>query len=248
MRKAAIAALLAILALSPARAEMRTIVEGLPPVDWDQDTLSLPPAYFPEMPEQLCAWLEVREYRIPQVHDMLLDEFQSHSKYNMLPGNLDGVDGQDWIFITFKNDTSKAYICWNSDTSKIEQLEISEFDRYPGGYNKKSKESEKYPIGYKGFGISGKQYLSFEIISSLVRSEWLNEDILSNIRNIYGDSTSLPKYFSHDGIIFATCRDRWNGGFIRYFYNGKWLRFWHSVAEARATLDTLLLNNLQLPN
>ncbi len=218
---------------------------SLPPIDFTQDTLSLPPVYFPELPPELRAWLEEREYRIPQVHDLYIEQFtegfQKRDRYNVVAGNFDGQGEQDWVFATFRDDTLKAFICWNADVNSIEQLDISEFDRYPGGLTISSLESDKYPIGYTSIGYRGTNVLSFEIVLAIVRRDWLNEDVSSNLQKIYGDSTALPTVFNHDGFVVNSDRDLWDGGFVRYYDKGRWLRFRHTEAELRATLDTLLL-------
>lgn len=224
---------LVLCALSPARAEMRTIVEGLPPVDWDQDTLSLPPAYFPEMPEQLRAWLEAREYRIPQVHDSFIDTFGEgvllkHRKYNIISGNFDETNGQDWVVVTIDFNELKAFICWKSDTCDIQQLDISEFD--------------SYPKGYRLFYSQENNIRSYVSILACVRKEWLNSESSSIIENIHGDNTELPLSFSHDGFVLESGGDMWNSAYIRYFVNGKWLNIYHEEALKKATMDATLLN------
>jgi hypothetical protein len=225
MRMTLIALLLAVCCL-PGLAQQET--KKLPTVDFTQDTLSLPPAYFPELPTQLRAWLEQRSYRIPQVHDLYIEQFtegfQKHDRYNVVAGNFDGQGEQDWVFATFRDDTLKAFACWNADTSSTEQLDIHEFDRYQDGYTS---------IGYNGISA-----LSFVATLTLVQSDWLNEDISSNLNNIYGDSTELPTVFKHDGLIVASGGDMWVG-FIRYFINGQWIRFYHQEAEYKAPRSPL---------
>ncbi len=217
--------------------------ENLPTVDFSQDTLSLPPAYFPELPPPLAAWLEQRSYRIPQVHEQYIEwcteGFQKHDRYNVVAGNFDGQGEPDWVFATFRDDTLKAFICWNADTCSIEQLDISEFDMYPGGNTINSLESDKYPIGYSSSSYNGTRILTFKIILANVRKDWLNIDISSYLQKIYGDSTELPTAFHHDGIIFERGGDMFEGGFIRYFDNDRWIRFYHYIAESKAVLDTL---------
>ncbi len=211
-------------------------------LDTNRDTLSLPPAYFPELPPQLAAWLEQRKYRIPQVHDIYMEQFtggfQKHDRYNVIHGNFDGQDERDWVVATFRDDTTKAFICWNADTSSIEQLDISEFDGYPDFSSRRNKDFAPYPLGYGGVGFGGRHIISFEIIAAKVRREWLKEDLSPDTyHNIYGDSTELPTVFYHDGLVLDSGGDMWDGGFVRYFYNGRWIRFWHHHASGKAVID-----------
>ncbi len=245
--RAFFAALLLAVCCLPGLAGQR-IPDGLPPVDFDQDTLSLPPAYFPELPPQLATWLEERSYRIPQVHDKYIEwcteGYQRLGRYNVVIGDFDGHDGQDWVVATFRDDTLKVFTCWNADTSSIEQLEISEFNMYPGGNTIHANlDGEMYPVGYGSFGYAGSTrnpILSFEIVTALVRCEWLNEDLTSGyFFNIHGDSTELPTVFHHDGLVLESGGDMFDGRFVRYYDKGRWIRFYHFKAICKAVLDTL---------
>ncbi|MBT4485421.1 MAG: hypothetical protein HOC71_17280 [Candidatus Latescibacteria bacterium] len=229
MRAKLVALLLAVCCL-PGLAGQET--KKLPPVDFTQDTLSLPPAYFPELPPQLRAWLEQREYRIPQVHDLRIALFEDGcfnklDKYNVAAGDFNGAGDQDWVFVTFRDDTLRAFICWDLNVDSIEQLDISEFFPDKGGYSKRSFRDE--------------DFISFYIVLAKINKEWLNKSSVYGIKKIYGDDRELPSPFSHDGFVFQSSGDMWDGGFVRYHQKGEWYRFYHYGAVMKATLDTLLL-------
>ena len=139
-----------------------------------------------------------------------------------------------------RDDTLKAFICWNADTCTIEQLDISEFDGYPYGLTISNKGADRYPFGYTRIGYIGywrTHAISFEIIAATVRCDWLNDDSEFGLDRIHGDSTELPATINHDGFVFASGGDMWDGGFVRYYFGGKWIRFRHYGAEGKATID-----------
>lgn len=181
--------------------------EKLPPVDFTQDTLSLPPAYFPELPETIRAWLEVRNYRIPQMNPAELD-YPLQGKHNVVNGDFDGSGKEeDWAMIIFRTDTLKTYVFYESDTTEYEQLNI---DGIPN--------TIKIPDWMESYG-------SFNLHLRKVDRQALNNTPRQQFMEISTNELHKLQPFTHDGLIIDQGGDMAPYPFTRYYHDGTWVLF-----------------------
>ncbi len=204
MRTLLIALLLAVCSL-PGLAQ-QSVTKKLPPIVFTQDTLALPPAYFPEMPGNVRTWLEVRHYRIPQMNPAESD-VPIEGKHNVICGNFDGTGADDWAAIVFRTDTLKAFVFFDSDTTRIEQLNIDDIGT-----------TIEIPDWMKSYG-------SFNILLEMIDQKNLNETPLTHFEKISEKSLAELMPFSHDALIISQSGDMAPFPATRYYHDRKWILF-----------------------
>lgn len=179
---------------------------GLPTVDFSQDTLSLPPAYFPELPQPLAAWLEQRSYRIPQMNPAESD-IPIEGINNVISGNFDGTGKDDWAAIVFRSDTIKAFVFFNSDTTRIEQINIIEKSKF---------EDEMKTMKIHSW------YHSFHLLLYKRDKELLINKTRPPLDHLSGDTLSILLPWTHDAFIVDRISDMAPPGTVRYYKDNKW--------------------------
>ena len=177
--------------------------------DFNQDTLSLPPEYFPKLPPELHIWLENNQYRIPQVTPRM-SEIPFVGPHNVINGNFDGTGEEDWAAIVFRADTVKAFVFFDTDTTQIEQFNVIEESAAVKGI-------KTFKIGY--------WYSNFHLFLKRIDKATLIENWQMPSDPDSGDTLDFLLPWTHDALIIYRLEDMAPPGPVRYYHEKKWYFF-----------------------